>query len=337
MSAPFQGWQAEVSLQKETTFNSASAEPVYGLAGKIRLAQSAEFVSRSKTVNVWRAENTSHHAGQFFAGSLEVELGLNEIMRLLLCGFFELESQAIVEGGSAMEIFGEFGMPILGESEPILFGAGLTQYLLRPSRLQAVQSFKLGVDFASQAVLFSGVVIDQITFDVRRNQVPKMQVLFKAAARTEPSPPALAASQTVEKRLTHHTTGQITMDSGALKLTEASFTFSQRKQPARFGTDKAPTRFQVQPFFMAGQLAERFGPDSTMPAAILGQNEHTLFFQITDEAATGRLFAIYWPAVNLADALPDLSGRDDLLYRANLTGLQSIGFEESGPKLLLVI
>src|SRR6187551_2900752 len=106
MSAPFNGWQATVSIQRETSLNGASAESVQTLIGKVKLTQSAEFVGKGRTVNVWRTPDVNHFAGKFFQGALEIELGFNDVLRLMLSGLFELKSSEVIGGE---EILGEAG------------------------------------------------------------------------------------------------------------------------------------------------------------------------------------------------------------------------------------
>lgn len=365
MSAPYNGWAIGVSIQRETTFLGASAEPVYNLTGKIRLTQSVEFTGKAETVNVWRVAETAHFAGRHYQGTMELELGFNDVIRLLLSGFFEVESQAaygaiLGEGGG---IFGEGGGAILGE------GGALTQYILRPPHLKTFQSFKIGLDFntpgaaailgegggifgegggaiygeggdvAMTSVRYSGLVIDALTFDIRRNQVPKLAVQFKAALREDDvESPALLGAVTGDLNRVHHLFSSATLDSEALTaLTEASLTFNQRKTPGRFNTAKLPARFSAGPFVMQGQLVEYTGPDSLLPDAILDQNDHALFFGMTDPAGTARKLEIFWPRLNFNDALPEAIGRADLMCRAGFNGLQDLEQLPDGPRIILVV
>lgn len=374
MNAPFNGWAIGVSLQKETAFNAASSEPVYNLTGKTKLTQSAEFSGKGVTVNVWRNASESYFAGKFFQGVIELELGLNDVIRLLLSGFFEVESSEQIPTGIGTEIFGEGGQ-IYGEGIPVYGESGqfLTQFTLRPPRLKSFQSFKLCLDFDgapeqllgsglfgeggeifgeggtplitetpiianATSVLYSGLVIDALVFDIRRNQVPKVSVQFKAASREIVNAPGLENPQTNDVRRVHHQFAAATMDSQPLlALFEVNLSFNQRKTPSRFGSDKKPTRFGCEPFIMTGQLAEYFGPDSRFPQALTDQNDHSLNFTLNDPAGTPRKLQFVWPRINFNDSLPDGIGRADLTYRAGFSGLQDLEQDAATAKIILVV
>lgn len=339
MSAPFNGWQAAVSIQRETVLNGASSEPVQTLAGKVRLTQSAEFVGKGRTVNVWRTPDVNYFAGKFFRGSLEIELGFNDVIRLLLSGLFELKTQTTIDAGA---IYGEGG-PIYGEGDIPILGEGGTpiiSYEWLPTRLGAVYSFKLGVDYqqagAPTSVLFSGVVVDSIRFDIRRNQVPKASINFKSVDRDGVTSPALAGATTPDVNRAHHVESVVTLDGNAVALAEINLTFNQPKTPTRFNVSKQPTRFAFGNFDVAGQLVERDGPDAVISDAVLDQAEHGLVFVMTDPANDARKIEFHVPRMNFDDSLPDMLAREDLIARGSFVGLMATD-EADSPKIVLVV
>lgn len=333
MSAPYNGIATDISIQRETALGADSTQPVYSLAGKVKVSQGVEFVGKDKQVNVWREQSGTYHVGKFFSGSIELELGLNAVVEILLNSFFELESQSAIEGG----IYGEGGI-IFGEGEAITGeSATIVSYVLRPLRLKGLKSFKIGLDFIGQSVLFEGVVIDSIRFDIRRNQVHKLSVAFKALTREAVDTPALAGAQSIEVRRTHHTSAEILLDAVALSnLTEASLTFNNLKLPASFGADKKPTIFRIEPFTMTGQLVEYFSPAAKLPDAILDQNEHALKLVLSDPDGGSRKIEVNWSKLNFTEGLPDATGREDLMSRASFAGMADTARAAEDTKLILI-
>lgn len=339
MSAtPFNGIATDISIQREATLGGSGSGAVYSLCGKVKVTQGVEFVGKDKTVNVWREQSGVFHAGKFFTGTIEIELGLNAVIEILLGIFFELESsESVSESGDSGFVFGE-GSILFGEGGEV-FGEppSINSYVLRPLRLKGLKSCKLGLDFQSVSYLLEGVVIDSLRFDIRRNQVPKLNIVFKALTRESVSVPALADAASVDVRRVHHTFAAFTFDAAALSnITEASLTFNNVKLPASFGTNKQPAKFRVEPFTMAGQLVEYFSADAKLPAAILDQSEHALIMALTDPAGSSRKIEIHWPKLNFGDGLPDVASREDLICRANFSGLSPTAQASDGPKVILV-
>ena len=361
MITPFNGWQAKVAIQKETTFDAPSSEAVYDVTGKTRFTQSLELLNPGHKVNVWRMVQTATNAGQYFRGSIEMELGLNPVVALILQHFFEVES-ATAGGFSLMgeggDILGEGGGPIYGE------GDSLTNYVLRPPRLQKTSSLKIGLEFPGANVglpilgegdepilgegggeilgegggsfVFSGAVIDSLVFDVRRNQVPKLLFNFKAASRSGALAPVLGSNgQSVTKRRVEHERCAVTLNSAALALTEASLSFAHSKQPARF-TNRKPTRFACGAFSMTGQLAEYLSPDAPLHGAIADQDERSFYF-IANDADGERKLEVTWPASQFTGDLPEGIGHTDIVYRASFNGLENSARVDAGPKIVLVV
>lgn len=195
---------------------------------------------------------------------------------------------------------------------------------------------KIGLDFPGESVLFEGVIIDQLAFDIRRNQVPKLAVQFKALKRTAVSAPALSGATILPVRRVHHVSSTINLDAGTMFLTEANLTFNQRKNLAQFNTSKQATKATMDGIIIGGQLVEYFGSAAKLPAAILGQSEHVFFLRLDDPAGTSRKLEFYLPRVIFSEALPDALTRGDLICRASMNGLSDLERDTPGPKIVLI-
>ncbi|TXH15417.1 MAG: hypothetical protein E6R03_07190 [Hyphomicrobiaceae bacterium] len=337
MSAPFSGIATDISIQREATLGGAGSGSVFSLCGKVKVTQGVEFAGKDKTVNVWREQSGVFHAGKFYTGTLEIELGLNAVIELLLGTFFELEATESVSDGGGSEVFGEGGA-LFGEGSG-LFGepATLTSYTLRPLRLKGIKSCKLGLDFLGHSFLLEGVTIDSLRFDMRRNQVPKLNVVYKALTRESVSVPALADATSIDVRRVHHANTACTFDAAELSnLTEISLSFNNVKLPAAYGSNKQPSKFRAEPFTMAGQLVEYYSANAKLPAAIAAQTEHSYVVIFSDPQATSRKIEIRFPRLNFNDGMPDAASRDDLIARANFSAVMPTAQESDGLKIILV-
>lgn len=337
MSAPFSGIATDISIQREATLGGDGSGSVFSLCGKVKVTQGVEFVGKDKTVNVWREQSEVFHSGKFYTGTIEIELGLNAVIELLLGTFFELESSESVSDGGGSEVFGEGGA-LFGEGSG-LFGepATITSYTLRPLRLKGIKSCKLGLDFLGFSFLLEGVTIDSLRFDMRRNQVPKLNVVYKALTRESVSVPALADAQSLDVRRVHHANTACTLDAATLtNLTEISLSFNNVKLPAAFGSNKQPSKFRAEPFTMAGQLVEYYSAEAKLPAAILDQAEHSYIVIFSDPQGTSRKIEIRFPRVNFNDGMPDAASRDDLISRANFSAVLPAAQDSDGLKIILI-
>lgn len=338
MSTPYNGWATDISIQREATLGGAGSGAVYSLCGRVRFNQGVEFVGKDKTVNVWREQAKSFYSGKYYTGTIEIELGLNAVIEILLGIFFELESsESVAEGGAGGIVYGEFG-PIFGEGGEV-YGEppSITSYVLRPLRLKGLKSCKIGLDFLSHSFLLEGVTIDSLRFDIRRNQVPKLNVTFKALTRESVSVPALADAASIDVRRAHHTSVAFTFDAVALSnITEGNFTFNSIKLPTKFSATKTPELFRVEPFTLSGQLVEYYSADAKLADAVTDQAEHSLIAILTDPAGSNRKIEIHWPKLNFSEGLPEAVNREDLISRASFSGLCDSAQTSDGPKLILV-
>lgn len=318
MQTPFNGWANTLVIQAETTFNASSSATIYALVGKIKFKQDENFNGKETVIGVWRNETDSNFSSKFWTGKIEMEFGFNAVVKTLLASFFELISTTSL-------------------------GGGLNQYTFRPIRLQALPSFKIGLSYnpGGQNWSYSGVVIDSLTFDFRRNQFPKLTIQFKSALAnySAGANPLGTPIVTVANNLSNHTQVSGTIDAAALAgMTELNFVTTHTKRAAGFNSSGLANRFALESAFtMRGQIAEYFRADSVFPTYVADQSDHAFTFQMLDPLGSAMKFQIRWPRVNFIDGMPEGIGKDSLIYRANFDGLQSDGLDVSTePRFLLV-
>lgn len=336
MSAPFSGIATDVSIQREATLGGAGLGSVFSLCGKVRVTQGVELIGKDKAVSVWREQSAVFHSGKFYTGTIEIELGLNAVIELILGTFFELETSEAVSG-DGLTVYGEGGA-LFGEGGEVYGEAGtLTSYTLRPLRLKGIKSCKLGLDFLGYSFLLEGVTIDSLRFDMRRNQVPKLNVVYKALTRQSVAVPALAEATSIDVRRVHHANTACTFDGSAFSnLTEISLSFNNVKLPAAYGSNKQPSKFRAEPFTMAGQLVEYYSANAKLPAAVAAQTEHSFVVVFSDPQAASRKIEIRFPRLNFNDGMPDAASREDLIARANFSAVMPSAQESDGLKIIFV-
>lgn len=348
MNVPFNGFASAISVQAETAFNAASAATRYALIGKIKFTQAINFGDKTSAIGVWRHETASTYSTKFWNGSIEMDFGFNAVTKMMLSSFFELVSTTSL-------------------------GGGLSQYIFRPIRLQVLPSFKIGLSYlpGGQNWKYSGVVIDSLTLDFRRNQLPKLTIQFKAAnanyaAGLNPlGTPVVTIAGNVSNHtkiaaalssaldggslltedldfLTTESGEHLLLDDGSsnnlANITEYNFVASHQKEAAGFNSSGLANRFTLGgPMTFKGQIAEYFNAGSVFPDAVADQADRPFSFRITDPLGSLMKFSINWPRINFIDGMPDGIGQGDLIYRANFAGLQSDSLDISNePSFLLV-
>lgn len=344
MTTPYNGWANVLTVQAEDSFNASSSEPIYALVGKTRFTQQPVILGKTSTVDVWRNESKNAAFGKYFQGTIEMEFGFNAVVQMLLSSFFELLSTTTIgeqlgtEDGLGLETEG-------GDSLETESGA-FTQLKFRTPRLQAVKSFKIGLGYGSPGtggLAYSGVVIDSVIIDIRRNQVPKLTLNYKCAVQTPVGSSDILGTPVIilAKNLSDHTQCSGTLDGNPLTFfTEANFTFTHTKQAARFSSGGVASLFayDAPPFTMKGQVAEYHNPGSVFPSCVLDQSDHAFYLQLLDPLGTSRALQISFPRVSFVDGTPDGIGKGDLVYRANFTALQDSALNTSAePNILLVV
>lgn len=318
MNIPFNGFANAISVQAETAFNAASAATIYSLVGKIKFSQSQEFNGKTVSTGIWRTATASQFSSKFWTGSIIMELGFNQVTKLMLASFFELVSTTSL-------------------------GGGMNQYIFRPIRLQNLPSFKIGLSYnpAGQNWSYSGVVIDSLTFDFRRNQLPRLTIQFKAALANYAAGanPLGTPVVTLAGNVSNHTQISATLNAAALaNLTELNFVATHSKTATGFSSAGVPGRFGLEsPFQFKGEIAEYFYPDSIFPTAVSDQADRAFTFQILDPLGSAMKFSINWPRINFTAGMPDGISPGDLVYRANFDGLQDDALNTSNEPSFLIV
>lgn len=315
MNDIFNGWANIVTIQKEDNFNGSSAQTPYTLIGKTRFTQQQSFTGRTNGVDVWRNQTTTILNSSIYTGTIEIEFGFNVVVQMLIQSLFEVVSTSSITGG-------------------------LTQTVFRPARLQPVQSFKIGMSYDGKSFwIYGGLVLDSIRLTVRRNQIPSVSLAFKAASlNLNASSSLLGVGTTVDKNPTLHTSHSMTVDgTSQVSLSESNLIFQQIKTAGKFTRIGQAGIFSSDAFTMKGQFAEYFNSSSVFPAYAQNQDEHDLVLNLADPAGTARAFQCSWPRVVFQDALPDAIGKTDLVYRANVNGLQDTIIGVSAPTLTLTV
>lgn len=136
MSAiPHNGLATALSVQLEQTLAGVADGGAFELAGRTAFSWDIAFPDKTFAVDVFRNQTAGLSFGRYYQGKLEVEVGLNSVVLLILKAFFE----AAVVTGVSKPILGEGGEGELGEGgEPILeeSGSGLTLIAEAPEGAQ---------------------------------------------------------------------------------------------------------------------------------------------------------------------------------------------------------
>lgn len=307
MAIPNNGIANGLSIQRETAFAAASVEPVYSVPGKVNFTHSPVLAGSSRKVTVWREDSTNTFTSKSWQCSLEMELGFNEVTRLLL--------SSLLEQVSATD------------------DSGFTTYLYRPVRLGGISSLKLALDYNPDGPFFvyRGVVIDSVSVIIRLRQTCRLRIEFKAVDVTQGSANGLGSPIVLAPNLASHLTAAFTMDTVLNpSLTEITLNFQHPKRPTRFGEDKLATRFVFDgQFALGGELAEYFNGDSVIPALMRNNTEAAFAFQVADPTEGNRILSVSWPRIIFTEGTPPGVQASDTSYRGSFAGLlsQSIDFE----------
>lgn len=345
MTTPYNGWASVLTVQGEDSFNASSAQTIYSLIGKTRFTQAPVIGGKGQIIDVWRNQSKNFFNTKHYQGTIEFEFGFNAVTLLFIQTFLHIFSQA----ATSTHIETEAGFDLMTEDDSSLRTEGADvdaiQYHIRPPRLQAVKSLKIGLEYnpGGRYFVFSGVVIDSMRIDIRRAQSsPKVTIQFKAASLTEVFSPNVLGTPVVvvDKNPTNHLQCSATLDSAPIQLfTEANFTFSNPKTPVAFDKNGNASRFsQEQGFTIKGEIAEYYNPSSVLADYFKDQADHSLFLKLLDPAETQRRIEITLPRVNFESGSPDGIAAGDLTYRGSFIGLQDSALNTSSePNIFLVI
>lgn len=301
-----------LALQAETTFNAASAETIYFVAGKTGFSFEPMHSRGSVRKNVWRQDQKQTSSVLFYRGSLSVELGVNTITRLLLAAFFELKAATAL-------------------------GGGITKYEYRPRRAGNFGSLKFGLENnpGGPYLALHGVVIDQLEISVNRRSLVTMTVGFKFVRR-EDDVQMSATATALDASTLDHVHSRFEIDAAAQSyFQEFSMRASDPKMPARFGENKLATRFRGDgKQSMSGGGVEIGNSESVITDKVNALAEGSVSAKLEDRTNTNRYILFTLPRCSFTSGTPTGIARDDVASRFSFDVLQDSELDTSDEVLI---
>ena len=311
MSTIIQGWSVAVAVQKETILAAPSSETVYNLAGKSRFTYEPVVKGFKPCLDVFRTQVKERYNSKYWQGTIELELGLNAVTKLLFDSLFELAATTIPS-------------------------VGLTKYEYRPPKLYIPCSLKFFFTPAGLTTFsIEGAVITRVRVELRVKALPKMTVNWIAVKLGTSSPGTPIESVTT---LPLPATSGVSVNAIPLTFaTEINWEFSDERVAVRFGEDRIPTKFGLNGNGIAkGEIAEYFNTDSSLPGLASSQAEVGVVQQFG--AVGGRNLQAAFPRVVVTSGYPDAISSGDLPYRAGFTVLESTIYDvDTQPVIYLTI
>lgn len=305
-----------LTLQRETDFNAGSAEPIYFVAGKTGFSFDPILDRGYTTRNVWRQDTKVTHSRKFYRGSVNFELGLNEITRLILASFFELNAATDI-------------------------GGGLTKYEFRPRRLADFGSFKFGLENspAGPNIAFHGAVIDSIDLSLSLRALARISVGLKFVRREDDVLMSESAEDAMEVSSLDHIHSAISIDGTDQEfLQEFAMKFADPKSPLRFTEAGEASRFGADGVFsVEGNGLEIANSESLIEQKVESLAEGEIIARLYDRENALRYFQIAWPRVVFTKGIAHGIAQGELTSRFAFTGLNDSALDIASEPLLTIV
>lgn len=313
-----ENFAAELSMVRELSLNGTQSGSPLVLRGKSLFSYQPVLDQVSQKTNVWRLASGNAFHSRHYQGSIS--------------GVYSHDTAILILLESLIGLF---------STQADTPSVGLTTYSFRPQRLDARKSLAIGLAYDPTTpsnplnAIFTGVVIDQISFSIRARELIKWKVDFKAVDMQQGA--MLSASSNAFGILrgldANATLNGVSLD----KSYELNCSFAARVVATQFDSAKKATKMQqTSGFSFTGEVAEYFNSD-TIPAAVRNQSENALQIDVLFPNASQKL-SVIWPRVIFRGGTPEGVSASDLTCRASFEGLNDDALADANqPKLLVVL
>lgn len=277
-----------LTVQAEDSFTGTLTGTAYHIRGRMGFSYQPMLSGGAQSVNVWRHQDGDSFAARFYQGSIEMEYSHGEAFALLLASLMKRSGTS-------------------------------PNYTFEPSHNSKRQTIAIGLSYLPNDVhwIFRGVMIETMTLNVRRTELAKVRMDFKAAIKTDDGP--MTATEQAHVPATH-LGGAGEFGSQALtQATEMNAQIAHRIAFANFNEDKEPTEYEPDgQFSLSGDFAEWMSDDEPaghrVAEAVEDQTESNYFLQIVP--AAGKVFQITVPRVLVRNGTPAGLAVGGIAYRA---------------------
>ena len=298
---------AKLGVIFESSFLGSTTGSLFLFPGAVSLEWQTEFARRDFRTSVWRQQSEQSFCGNWFEGSIELELHACEGIAAVLRTFFTTKSIGVVPGTE--------------------------EAVLRPWRNDppTFESFRIRAEFDGHWMEFSGAVADRIRITARSRSIVRMTVEWKAARLTEYTTTPGWTWLEAPRKLATADVASVKVDTVAHgQVMEFSVEFSDPKNltnMSRDGEFTQATRDGDQT--VTGTLIEYFDSALDLPGESRAGTDVRLDLRLPVQGDATKFFSIALPAVRLQRADQVAFDPADSILNATFAALQPSALDDT--------